>query len=224
MKTRFRVVLWAVIGLVFASGCSVFPGLKALSNQAGADAAAESVVQTTSLIMGDKTGLTDPALNAVADRIEAANNKNVDIIEIRKNLNTDVFSVYMLLRPESQNMTNADFFNQERRAIELTWQATLDQSQGSNTLKVVLLGLRAFPTLDRGIGFLGVIDFTVEISRTDALVYLNHRPNTINDFLDLIAQGKMIATRPTDMEIYDGTPNHSIFMLSELKAQSQQSG
>jgi hypothetical protein len=222
MKTSFRVVVWALIGLVFASGCSVFPGLKVLSGQDGGEAAANSVVSTTGLVMGDKSGLTDPALSAAADRIEAANNGNVDIIEIRKDLNSDVFTIYMLIRPPTQNMTQADYINEIRRAIELSWQGTMTQSQGSNVLKVVILNPGAVPTLDNGISYVGVVNLDSEIARSDAILYLNHRPNTLNDFSDLIAQGKLTVNQPTGLELYQGTPNHAVFMLSALAAQSQQ--
>jgi hypothetical protein len=221
MKPGFRVVIWAVIGLVFASGCSAFPGLKVLSGQAGSDAAAISVVQTTGLVMGDKTGLTDPALSAAADRIEAANNGNVDIVEIRKDLGTDVFVIYMLLRPPGQNATQADIINEIRRAIELSWQGTMTQSLGANVLRIVLLDPTPVPTLDKGISFVGFVGLDTEISRSDAILYLNHRPNTLNDFAGLVAEGKLKWTQPTQTEFYQGTPNHAVFMLSALASQIQ---
>lgn len=222
MKLSLRIAVLGFIGLVFASGCSVFPGLKVLSGQTDPDVVANNVVQTTGLVMGDKSGMTDPAMSAAADRIEAANSGNVDVIEIRKDLNSDVFTVYMLLKPPDQSMTQADYVNEIRRAVELTWQGTMTQSLGANLLKVVILNPGAVPTLDNGVSYVGVVSLDTQISRADAITYLNHRPNTINDFSNLIAQGKMTIDQPTSLELYQGTPNHSVFMLAALQA--QQSG
>ena len=223
MKTHLRFYGFLAISLLFASGCSAFPGLRVLSGQisGGQDAAAENVVEITDLVMADKSGLTDPALGAAADRIEAANNGNVDIIEIRKDLKDDMFVVYMLIRPPTQTTTQTDYVNGIRRAIELTWQGTMSQSQGSDILKVVILDPAQVSTLDKGNSFIGAVFLTSEISRTDAIAYLNHRPNSMTDFSDLIATGKLTVDQPTSFELYEGQPNHPVFMLSALAAQAQ---
>lgn len=222
MKSSFRVVILAILGLVFASSCSVFPGLKVIAGQTDPNAAADNVVQTTGLVMADKSGLTDPALSADADRIEAANNGAVDIIEIRKDLNADAFTIYMLIRPPDQNMTQADYLDEIRRALELSWQGTMTQSLGSNLLKVVILDVGTVPTLDKGPSYFGAVSYNTEIARSDAIVYLSHRPNTLNDFAGLITEGKLQFDRPAQLEFYDGTPNHPVFMLPALQGQQGQ--
>lgn len=212
---RYRYIQTLLLAVLVTAGCSAMPGLRVLTGETSPDAVANQVVEISDLVMADKTGLTDPALVAAADRIEAAA-PSVDVIEIRQDLSTDVFSVYMLFRPPSANPTTNDLQNALRRSVELTWQGTLTASEGSDVLFVSLLVPTEIPTLDNGPSFIGRIAMTFEIARSDALAYLNHRPNTFNDFVDLIAQGKMTMDQPQDFQIYSGTPNHPMFMLAPV--------
>lgn len=221
MSMSARLYLVLVLGILLAAGCSSLPGLRVLSGEESADAVTGRLIEQTDLVMADKSGLTDPALMAAADRIEAASG-NVDIIEIRKDLNSDSFTVYMLIRPPDQNTTQAQQVNDLRRAIELTWQGTISQSLGSDMLKVIILDPGLVPTLDKGPSYVGVVALTSEIARGDAIAYLNQRPNTVNEFVDLIAEGKMTIVQPEQgqMEFYQGQPNHPVFMLAALAAQA----
>lgn len=214
MKTHIRFYAFLLASLVLAAGCSSLPGLRVLTGQlsGGEEAVADTTVSTSELVMADKSGLTDPALIAVADRIEAATQDGVDIIEIRKDLNEDLFTVYMLI--PMPNAVDAAFYDSIRRAIELTWQGTMNQSQGSDVLKIEIMLPVPVPTLDNGTSYLGQVILDSQIARSDAIVYLDHRPNTLSDFADLIAQGKMSFTQPDQSTIYEGQPNHPVFMLS----------
>lgn len=216
---KFSVRIWAFIGMALfvAAGCSALPGLQVLAGQDTQSALAERAAELTDLVMGDKSGNTDPAMTIAADRIEAANNSIVDIIEVRKDLTADTFTVYMLLNMP-QGITRADANEILRRAIELTWQGTLQQSLGSDLIKVVLLNPSAIPTLDKGPSFVGVVVLDAQIAREDMVAYFAKRPNTLQDFVDLIAQGKMTINQP-EQEIYAGQPNHPVFMLGPIAAQ-----
>lgn len=223
MKTTLRFSVFIVLAMWAAVGCSALPGLRVLTGEDSEDAVANQVIEITDLVMADKSGLTDPALTAAADRIEAATGSNVDIIEIRKDLTADTFTVYMLITLPNENATQAEFLNQVRRDVELTWQGTLRESEGSDLLKVVVLLPDVVPTLDNGSSFVGVVWINSEIARSDALAYLANRPNDINQFVDLIAQGKLTLENATETELYDGQPNHPVFMLNSIVQQLQQS-
>lgn len=220
MKMDLRIGVLLAAALFIGAGCSALPGLRVLSGEQTADTAAQQLVENSEFVMADKSGNTDPALSAAADRIEAASG-TLDIIEIRKDLNADVFGVYVLLAPSDPNATQADQTNELRRAIELTWQGTLNQSEGSDIIKIVILQPAQFATIDNGPSFLGIVAANVEISRVDALAYLTQRPNTINDFVNLVADGKMTFDQPQSLEVYEGQPNHPVFMLAQLTAQVQ---
>ncbi|MBL8164486.1 MAG: hypothetical protein JNJ61_21030 [Anaerolineae bacterium] len=217
MKLSLRIWVFIIIALFVAAGCSSLPGLQVLAGQDTQSAAEERVAELTDLVMGDKSGNTDPAMTTAADRIEAANNSIVDIIEVRKDLTADTFTVYMLLNMP-QGTTQADSNEILRRAIELTWQGTLQQSIGSDLINVVLLSPSAIPTLDKGPSFVGFVVLDAQIARDDVVTYFANRPNTLQDFLDLIAQGKMTIDQP-EQEIYAGQPNHPVFMLGPIGAQ-----
>lgn len=218
ISSRFHVLLAA--GLLLASGCSVFPGLRVLTGQESPDAAADQVIELTEMVMADKSGTTDPSLLSAADRIEAAAG-SVDIIEIRQDPVDDLFTVYMLFLPAGQNLTQQQYVDSLRRAIELTWQGTMQASQGSDVIKIVILDPMPIPTLDKGIGFAGSVYINSEIARSDVVAYLSHRPNSLNDFIDLVAQGKLTLEQPdaTQSSFYAGQPNHPVFMLAQLEAQ-----
>ncbi|MEZ4668630.1 MAG: hypothetical protein R3E39_12025 [Anaerolineae bacterium] len=219
MKLDVRFSVFLVAAVFIGAGCSALPGLRVLSGEQTAETAANQLVENSEFVMADKSGNTDPALTAAADRIEAASG-NLDIIEIRKDLNTDVFTVYVLLAP-SNATSQADQTNELRRAIELTWQGTIRQSEGSDIIKIVILQPTQLDTIDKGPSFVGIVAANVEISRTEATAYLNHRPNTVNDFVNLVADGKMTFDQPQSLELYEGQPNHPVFMLSQLQSQSQ---
>jgi hypothetical protein len=51
-----------------------------------------------------------------------------------------------------------------------------------------------------------------EIERGEAINYLTGTRD-LNDFLDLIVEGKLQYENPQDGELYLGEPNHPLFML-----------
>jgi hypothetical protein len=231
MKIRFPLLL--VAALLFASGCSALPGLRVLTGQDATNAVAERSVESDELVMADKSGTTDPALIAAADRIEAANGGNVDIVEIRQDTVKHEFDVYMLYQPDP-NGTQQDNNNAIRRAIELTWQGTMQASRGSDVIRINIVQPQRVPTLDKGPSFVGFVVASFAIDRPDALAYLQHRPNTLTDFITLITDGKLKDTTPQNgqPEFYSGQPNHPVFMLASMapaatadqQAQSDQNG
>ncbi len=222
MKDRVKVHWWFIIVLsLLGAGCSSLPGLRVLSGQAAPEAAAERVVEITGLVMADKTGQTDPALISAADRIEAAAGGSIDIIEIRQDTRSDVFNIYMLYRGLSADASAQEQNDALRRALELTWQGMLQASQGSDIIRVNLLQPSMVPTLDKGLSFVARISATFDISRESVLTYLNKRPTTLQDFVNLIADGEMIFQSPQDGDtaFYDSQPNHPMFMLASIEAQ-----
>ena len=221
MKVDLRFGVFLVAALFIGAGCSALPGLRVLSGEQTADTAAQQLVENSEFVMADKSGNTDPALTAAADRIEAANGSSesvLDIVEIRKDLNADVFDVFLLFAINNPNATAAEQNNLLRRAVELTWQGTLKQSEGSDILKIVILSPAQVDTIDNGPSFVGIVAANVEISRVNALAYLNHRPNTTNDFVNLVADAKMTFDAPASQELYTGQPNHPIFLLSQMNS------
>ncbi len=216
-----RRSLFLVVVALLVSGCASLPGLRVLTGQESPDAQAERVIETTGLVMADKTGTTDPSLIAAADRIEAAAG-NVDIIEIRQDVSADEFSIFMLLQPPSQNETQQQRTDAIRRAVELAWVGTTRESQGSDLINISVLSPGLVPTLDHGPSFIGIVNFNIQISRENMLTYLAQRPTTLESFINLIAEGKMAVDSPQETQFYEGRPNHPVFMLSALAAQAQQ--
>ena len=166
--------------------------------------------------MADKTGATDPSLMAAANRIEAAS-PNVDIIEIRRDETNDAFVVNMLflLPGDASGQTQASLISRYsaiQRAMELTWQGTLAESEGTGLIRVNLITPEGISTLDSGLSFIGFVTATSEIERTHAVDYLRGSRN-LNDFLDLIATGILRYENPQGLELYTGEPNHPLFML-----------
>lgn len=221
MKHAARFPLLLVILALFGAGCSALPGLRVLTGQDAPDAVAERVIETTGLVMADKSGNTDPAIIAAADRIEAAGGGNIDIIEIRQDTAADTFNVYMLFRGAGQNASAQEQNEALRRAIELTWQGTLQASQGSDLIRVNMLQPSLIPTLDKGPSFVARIAATFEMSRENVLAYLEKRPTTLQDFVNLLADGKMTFEEPQDEQssFYSSEPNHPMFMLASVEAQ-----
>jgi hypothetical protein len=210
---RFQVFALAV---VLAAGCSVFPGLRVLTGESTGSGPAAEVAQTVELVMADKTGATDPSLLAAADRIEAAN-PLVDIIEIRKDETEDAFIVNMLfqLPADANGQSQAaliSLYTAIQRAMELTWQGTLRESEGTDALRISFIVPQGIPTLDSGTSFIGFVTVNSEIDRSDAIEYLSG-PRNLNNFLDLIVNGTLRYENPQGGELYMGNPNHPLFML-----------
>ena len=205
------------LALFLAAGCSVFPGLRVLTGESSGtgDPNAE-VAAMVDLVMADKTGATDPSLMAAADRIEAAN-PLVDIIEIRKDETEDAFVVNMLfqLPADANGNTQAaliSLYTAIQRAMELTWQGTLRESEGTDALRISFIVPQGIPTLDSGTSFIGFVTVNSEIERSDAVAYLSG-PRNLNNFLDLIVNGTLQYENPQGGELYMGNPNHPLFML-----------
>ena len=71
-------------------------------------------------------------------------------------------------------------------------------------------------TLDKGPSFYGVVGATATIDRADALVYLDSGSPSLQNFANLIAEGKLAYDVPAEQVLYKGTPNHPTFMLSDV--------
>jgi hypothetical protein len=215
---RGSVVLLLLVSAFVLSGCQSLPGLQVLLGQdpqANPNAAASQTVAAMDLVMADKTGRTDPALFADADRIEAASG-DVDIIEIRRDDENRIFNVAMLFRePQSDGSQQAQLAQLDslRRAIELTWQGTMLDSEGADLLRVRLMAPASITTLDNGQSFVGIVTADTEIERSAAATYLAGT-RSLATFFDLIAQGTLSYDRPQQTEIYSGQPNHPLFMLN----------
>lgn len=213
----FRVLVLLVVAV---TGCSVFPGLRVLtgSEDANDTLLTSEIVELSDLVMADKTGSTDPSLMAAADRIENAAT-NVDIIEIRRVDAEDTFVVNMLFIPPQDANTQTQqgavaLYTSIQRAIELSWQGTMRESEGLGALRVSLIFPREIPTLDNsGLSFIGLIQAHTEIERADAVAYLAG-PRRLADFLDLIANGTLEYIAPEGGELYEGQPNHPMFILN----------
>lgn len=207
--------------LLFVAGCSAFPGLRVLTGEDSADSAITQAVEAVDLVMADKTGATDPSLMAAATRIEAAI-QDVDIIEIRRDEANDIFLVNMLfpLPSDASLQTQAgrvSYYTSVQRAIELTWQGTLTESEGTSAIQVNFITPRVISTLDSsGSNFYGLVWANYEIERGEAINYLGGSRN-LNDFYDLIAVGTLTYASPeADEQLYTGEPNHPLFMLDRL--------
>ncbi len=202
---------------ILASGCSQLPGLRVLSGQDPQNDPAAQVasVQALDLVMADKTGTTDPSLTAAADRIEAADNM-IDIIEVRKDEETRVFTVNMLFAPpQTDTTTQAGQIAQYdalRRAFEVTWQGMMSASEGTDKIDIRLLAVGSVPTLDHGQSFVGQVVAEGTIDRSAAAKYLAGARN-LDNFYNMVIDGTLDYQRPTDFTLYQGTPNHPMFML-----------
>ena len=116
----------------------------------------------------------------------------------------------------NQNDLQAQFeyFDALRRVIELSWQGTLLESEGADTLQVNILITQQISTLDSGQGFVGYYLWTTEIDREEALLYLSRRPHTFDDFANLILEGTMAFDSPGSL--YNGQPNHPMFVQQDM--------
>ena len=218
MKLTLRFAAFLLITVLAGAGCSALPGLRVLAGQDTGENAENRLVETSELVMVNKTGTTDPALNSVADRIESAAGNTIDIIEIRNDLNKRSFQVYALYLMDS-TLSQADEVNRERRAFELVWRGIMQQSIGAETLDIALVYPVPVNTLDRGQSFVGYVISTVTIARNAALTYLNGSPS-LQNFVGLVAEGSLAFNQPSQPPLYSGTPNHPVFMISQLTAAS----
>jgi len=208
------VILFAIVGV----GCSKLPGLQVLTGQtADANSATtDQSVQALNLVMADKSGDTDPGLSSAADRIEAADGL-IDIIEIRKDSTARLFNVNMLLNlsgmdPNTQ-AGQIQISDAIRRAFELTWQGVMQASDGTDKIDIRLLGPGRIATIDHGTSFVGIVLTEGTIDRSAAAAYLTGVRN-LSNFYDLIVTGTLTYLVPNDQVLYQGTPNHPMFMLS----------
>ena len=198
MKTWKYIGLLAVTALMIA-GCDTFPGLRALSGDNSPQAQAETAVQTFDMVMADKSGNVDESLLTAADRLEAGAG-NVDVVEIREDPAHDSFNVYMIANIDTSSQTAQ--IESIRRTLELTWLATMRESERSGLLDVKFLAPLQVTTLDNGPSFV-----------LEAVKYLSH-PHDLNAFVNLILNGQMLIDQP-QAEQYTGEPNHPIFMLPQ---------
>jgi hypothetical protein len=213
MKLKHLYLAVSVIAL-FVAGCSSLPGLRVLTGEDSGQANAARVVEQMDLVMADKTGATEPSLIAAADRIEAAAG-NIDVIEIRHDLENDTFVVNMLvLFPEVPQTLEGQvmLIDTERRAFELTWQAVLPESQGADKIRIALLNPISVSTLDSGASYVAQYIEAGEISREDALTYLSGERN-VSNFYGLVVNGVLNFQAADQAMLYDGSPNHPMFMI-----------
>ncbi len=210
----------ALMAAFLIAGCSRMEGLRVLTGQAAGDQQADAAVQSLELVMADKTGASDPALTAAADRIEQASG-TVDIIEIRKDDEARTFQVNLLWSPP-----NVDSNTQEgqiaiadgiRRIMELTWQGTMTASRDTDILQVRLLVPNTINTLNNGASYVGLVVATAQIDRADAAEYLAGQ-RSLATFYDLIVTGTLDYVSPRDVVLYEGQPNHPMFMLPDPNA------
>lgn len=215
MKWNVRVAAFLVMAVFASAGCSVLPGLRVLAGQDTGETAENRLVESTELVMANKSGNGDPALNAAADRIETAAGGSVDIVEINNDLNSRTFQIYALYLPDS-GTTQAESVNRQRRVFELIWRGIMDQSLGAETLNVSLLLPSQVETLDKGSSFVGFVVATATITRENALLYLSNGAPSLNNFVNLVTDGTLVYDQPASPELYQGVPNHPVFMISQL--------
>jgi hypothetical protein len=212
---RVRFIILALLALTAVS-CSSLPGLRVLTGQESQQGIADRTVESLDLVMADKSGRTSPSLIAAADRIEAAALNTVDIIEIRSDLENRVLRVDMLFRPPQVDTSTiqgqAAQLDALRRAVELTWQGTMRDSEGTDILQIVILAPANVVTLDKGESFLGAVAYNLEIERAAAASYLSGE-RSLNTFYDLLVQGTLLMESPDGFVLYEGEPNHPMFML-----------
>lgn len=217
MRRNRKWLIVFVVSSLLAASCSSLPGLRVLSGEDNADVEADSIAQNLDLVMANKSGDVNVSMLAAADRLEAAAG-NVDVVEMREDLQKDSFIIYMMLRPagdpSSDNLQQVvDYYNSLRRAVELTWQSVMRESERSGLLRIEVLSPQVISTLDNGLSSIGFTQLVVEIERQKAINYLA-RPHTLDDFIALIVDGTMFFDSPSDgPSLYTGEPNHPLFML-----------
>lgn len=210
-----------VLALIVAAGCSSLPGLRVLTGQTAEDPGSSNLaVDALDLVMADKTGDTDPALSAAADRIEAANN-TVDIIEMHKDEDERLFTVDLLFVPPETDTTTQEGQLQQvefvRRAFEMTWLGMMNASEGTDRIAVRFIVPGEIPTLDHGPSLIGFVAIQGTVERAAAASYLAGQRN-LNTFNDLLVTGAFDYEVVQDFIPYDGTPNHPLYMLSSSQS------
>lgn len=215
MKWNVRVAAFLVLAVFASTGCSALPGLRVLAGQDTGEAAENRLVESTELVMANKSGNGDPALNAAADRIETAASGSVDIVEIQNDLNSRTFQIYALYLPDAGS-TQAESVNRQRRVFELIWRGVMEQSIGAQTINVSLLLPQQVETLDNGASFVGFVVATATIARDEALLYLTNGAPSLNNFVNLVTEGTLVYDQPASPPLYQGVPNHPVFMISQL--------
>lgn len=219
---RVTMLMFALLAASLVAGCSRMEGLRVLTGQPAEGGQTDLTIEALDLVMADKSGSTDPALVAAADRIEQASG-SLDIIEIRQDPAARVFQVNLLWAPP-----NVDPDTQEgqvaisdslRRAMELTWQGTMNASRDTDVLQVRILVPQTISTLNSGTNYIGVVVAQAQIDRSDAAAYLAGT-RSLATFFDLIVTGALDYITPRDVIIYEGQPNHPMFMLPAEAAQS----
>lgn len=214
---RGRLLRIALLSAILVSGCSSLPGLRVLTgeNPEEAGPTVDASVEALDLVMADKTGTIDVGVSAAADRIETANDM-LDIIEIRKDEENRVFVVNMLFNPPNYDVnTNEGQIAQleaTRRAFEVTWQGMMAESEGTDLIDVRLLFPQTITTLDHGRSFVGYVIAEGIIERSEAASYLAGARN-LSSFYDMVINGTLNYQRASDFILYEGTPNHPMFML-----------
>ncbi len=223
---RGHLLKFVMLSTLLVAGCSSLPGLQVLTGQATPqNNAAPGTVQALDLVMADKTGSTDPGLSAAADRIEAADG-SVNIIEVRKDLSSRVLTVNMLFSPPQTDTSTLqgqiDQLDALRMAIEVTWQGMMNVSVGTDQFDIRLLYPQTISTLDHGQSFIGQIIAEATIDRSAAASYLAGSRN-LNNFLTMVINGTLNYQQPSQFELYQGTPNHPMFMLPASSASASAS-
>lgn len=217
---RGRIFTFVVLSAILVSGCSQMPGLRVLTGQTDENAAGDLTVQALDLVMADKSGSADPGITAAANRIEAADNM-VDIIEVRKDEENRVFIVSMLFNPPDVDLNTMEGqvadLEARRRAFEVTWQGMMPESEGTDRIEIHLLAPASVSTLDHGQSFIGFIMAQAAIERGDAAAYLEGVRN-LSTFYDMIVNGTLQYQAPNQLILYEGTPNHPMFMLTGAAA------
>ncbi len=212
---RVYLFPFVLLSALLVVSCSSLPGLRVLTGEGSPEANADQTVQALDLVMADKFGRTDPAISAAADRIEAAAG-NVDIIEIRKDDEARTFQVNLLFAPPRVDMQTLDgqiaLLDSLRRTAELTWQGTMQASEGADILRILILGAQQISTLDNGASYIGIVQAQMEIDRAEAASYLAGA-RSLTQFNDLIVMGTLNYASPSEMTLYEGQPNHPMFML-----------
>lgn len=215
MKHRMVIAFLIAAAAALVVGCSSLPGLRVLTGQDDGATVSEVTVESLDLVMADKSGTTDPALIAAADRIETAALGTVDIIEIRSDFETRIFTVDLLFRPpQTDGSLEGQIAELEalRRALEVTWVGTMRASDGMDVLRVKMLQPASFVTLDNGESVVGLVFIDAQIERGAAAGYLAGA-RSLNTFFDLVAGGVLALEQPEEVTLYEGSPNHPMFML-----------
>lgn len=210
---RFTALMGALVVMVLVAACDSLPGLRVLRGEDDPQTIADAAVEAGGLVMADKSGGADPSVSAAADRIEAASGF-IDIVEMRQNRDSGIFTVDMLFNPPTGEGQQGQIalLDALRRAFEVTWLGSMQASQGSEVIAVRLLFPQSVTTLESGPSYIGYVFAQGEIERASAQAYLQGE-RSLNTFFDLIADGTLVYEEPDDLVLYEGSPNHPLFML-----------